>query len=150
MNYSGMVYDPEKFRDKRERVLGVKKRKPILGIFVVLFVSAIFVTTGITVIPQVTDYLRYRHLDDAIIKPAAGLDWSTKHSESLHSHAGVVQISYEEHSDRLVVTYNRNMTNSEDIMRSIAERGFEANLLNVVGHAERMKIVREEQEFEAL
>ena len=63
-----MSYDLEKYRDKREKVLGVKKRGISFGTLAGIVSLAIILGMGAVVVPKAIAYLNTRHLDDAIYK----------------------------------------------------------------------------------
>jgi len=145
-----MSYDLGKYRDKRERVLGVKKRGVSFSVIVVIFMMMIFAGTGFVIIPQAITSIKNRNLDDAIIKPLPGFTWSDRKKQQLSSVPGIVNIKQESQSGRVIITFNRAKTNADTIMLAWSQDGSSADLLNVVGHSERMKIMKKEQEFEAL
>ncbi|PKN16352.1 MAG: hypothetical protein CVU68_11875, partial [Deltaproteobacteria bacterium HGW-Deltaproteobacteria-3] len=63
-----MAYDLEKYREKRERVLGVKKRGMGFGRVATLVSLAILLGLGMVVIPRSIAFLKNRQLEDAIYK----------------------------------------------------------------------------------
>jgi hypothetical protein len=63
-----MSYNLEKYRDKREKVLGVKKRGISFGTLAATVSMIIILGLGVVVVPKSIAYFNTRHLDDAIYK----------------------------------------------------------------------------------
>jgi len=147
-----MAYDLDKYRVKREKVLGVRKRGagPMVaaGLVAVLLVAVI----GGVLIPRAVAYLGSRNLDDAIYKitPAGSRRWRPEVMAALEGLAGVRRVVLDHGSVRLVVTFDRRRLDTARITKTLARFGVAADLLNRVGHRERMMILEKEAEFEAL
>ena len=110
-----MAYDLEKYRDKREKVLGVKKRGISFGTLAMIVSMTIVVGLGFVVIPKSIAYFHTRHLDDAIYKLQSGAAWSRDSISKTRSLAGVQNVEADGNGSRIVVTYNRELTDTAKI-----------------------------------
>jgi len=70
-----MAYDPEKYREKREKVLGIKKRGIGFGTLATIVSIVIVVGLCIVTVPQAVSYISARNLDDAIFKLESEKSW---------------------------------------------------------------------------
>ena len=71
-----MGYDFEKYRDKRDKVLGVKRRGLSFGMLATMVSFVIVLGLGIVVVPKSIGYFSTRNLDDAIYKMDDASAWS--------------------------------------------------------------------------
>ncbi|MBN1827879.1 MAG: hypothetical protein JW884_01870 [Deltaproteobacteria bacterium] len=141
-----MTYNSEKYREKREKVLGVRRRA--LPFQVVAAAAAVIIISGFAVLvaPKVTSYFATRNLDDAIYRRVAGEPWPQEMVGNLRAVAGVDCIVIDKDSTRLVVTYDRNVTGTSGIEAFFREKGVEAVLLNKMTHGERAAMTKSEAE----
>ncbi len=73
-----MTWDPEKYREKREKVLGVKKRGLSFGTLTIAVSCIILAGLVFLFLPGPLSYLKTRHLDDAIFKTELTLQIAEK------------------------------------------------------------------------
>jgi len=144
-----MSYNLEKYRDKREKVLGVKKRGLSFGALAAIVSSVILVGLAVVVIPQSIAYFNTRHLDDAIFKLGSDGTWPAKVTADARTLKGVKNVVTDKHDTRLVVTFDREATELNNLTAFFEQNGFEAVLLNRISHMQNVSIQREEKEFEA-
>ena len=143
-----MAYDFEKYRDKREKVLGVRKRGLSFGAVAALVAAVIVLGLGGVAVPKTVAYFTTRNLDDAIYKLADSTAWDQKIVKKIDDLAGVRKAVTDNHDMRLVVTFNRNETGPEKFKTVFRKDGVEAELLNRMGYRQRMSILKKEAEFE--
>lgn len=145
-----MAYDLEKYREKREKVLGVKKRGIGFGTMSMIVSMAIVVGLGLVVIPKSIAYFHARHLDDAIYKLQDGKVWSHEIISQTRKLDGVKGVERNDNGSRIVVTFNRSITDTAKLSSFYKRKGLSAVLLNKVSHSQRMHIMKKEAEFETL
>lgn len=145
-----MGYDLEKYREKREKVLGVKKRGISFGTLAMIVSMTIVVGLGFVVIPKSVAYFHARHLDDAIFKLKNGTTWSQNIIHSTRALGGIKDVVADANGSRIVVTYNRSLTDTKKIASHFRQNKLTAVLLNKVSHTQRKHIMKKEAEFEAL
>jgi len=145
-----MAYDFEKYREKREKVLGVKKRG--ISFSAIAAVVSICIVTGIGVaaVPKAVSYVMTRNLDDAIFKLDSSKSWPAGLIKELHGIEGVEKAETDKHSTRLVVTFDRTVTGPESFLIVFKQKGLKPTLLNRVNHRQRINTLKEEKELEAL
>ena len=78
-----MSYEIEKYRDKREKVLGVRKRGLSFGAIATIVSLVILVGMGTIVIPKSLAYINTRNLDDVVYKISNKDSWSA--DSALHA-----------------------------------------------------------------
>ena len=123
-----MAYDLEKYRDKREKVLGVKKRGISFG----------------------AAYFNTRHLDDAIYKLQNAESWPQEIVVGIEELAGVKGIETDSHSSRVVITFDKSITDTKEFNSYFKTEGIEAILLNRVSRTQRLKTLKKEAKFEGV
>ena len=143
-----MAYDFEKYRDKREKVLGVRKRGLSFGVVAALVAAVIVLGLGGVAVPKTVAYFTTRNLDDAIYKLADSTTWNQEIVKKIDELAGVRQAVTDNHDKRLVVTFNRHETGPEKFKIVFSRDGVEAELLNRMDYRQRMSILKKEAEFE--
>ena len=145
-----MAYDLDKYRDKREKVLGVRKKGISFGVWAAM-VSVIIIVGLITMVaPKSIAYFTTRNLDDVIYKLSGDQSWP---QEVIHTIATLNGIKYaiaDKEGARLVVTFDRSITDIHSMSRFFKEKGYHAVLLNRVSNRQRVQTEREEAELEAL
>jgi len=144
-----MSYDFEKYREKREKVLGVKKRGMSFGTLASIVSLIIILGLGVVVVPKGIAYFATKNLDDAIYKLSDSGSWSEQTVNAVYNLKGVSKAETDNHGTRLVVTYNRLETSTEEINALFVREKVEADLLNKMDHRHRMSILKKEAEFEA-
>lgn len=145
-----MTYDLEKYRDKREKVLGIKKRG--LGLGVLLGIVSMIVIGGLggVAVQKSVAYLSTRHLDDAIYKLQGAATWPAEITPLLAGLDGVKNVVTDTHGTRLVVTFDRTTTDTDRLSALLRQKGLSIILLNRVGHRQRIKTLKKEAELEAI
>ncbi len=145
-----MTYDLERYRGKREKVLGVRKRGISFAQLTALFTLGIFMAVGVVIIPQAIAYFSNRNLDDVIYRLQDDTTWSNQTLTAARTLTGVEGVHEESSSKRVVITFNRQKIKPEHITQTLAKHGQKIVLLNVVGHSQRLQTLAEEAKFEAL
>ncbi len=143
-----MAYDLEKYRDKREKVLGVRKRGLSFGTAAALVAVVIILGFGMVAVPKTISYFSTRNLDDAIYKQAGSQAWKPEIVAGIEGLDGVRKAVADNHDKRLVVTFDRQVTSLEKLKVFFGQAGVRAELLNQVGHREHVTILEKEAEFE--
>lgn len=127
-----MTWTPDRYREKRERVLagnrkqGSKVLKVLLG--TVLGVVALGLLLGA---PVVWESFSTRHLDDVILRVDA-----TVHAVTLLPVTdGIRRVSEDQGGNRLVVTFDRRETSAGRIVERLKASGTDCFLLNTMPHS---------------
>lgn len=141
-----MAYDLEKYREKRERVLGVKKRGPGFGRVAGLVSLVILLGLGLVVIPKSISFLQNRQLEDAIYKLSGERSGSEQALAELKKQEGVREVVVDGHGSRVVVTFNKGVLDTARISAFFLKQGAQAVLLNEVGHHQRLHTMKKEAE----
>jgi hypothetical protein len=144
-----MLYDPEKYREKREKVLGIKKRGLSFGSIASIIAGVIIFGMGLVTVPKAVSYIATRNLDDAIYKLAEGKPFQNAVMEQIKAVRGVVVIEKDKHDTRLVITFDKRETDLSDLKAVFLKNNLKATLLNRVNHRQRQTTLKEEEEFEA-
>ena len=144
-----MSYDFEKYRGKREKVLGVRRRGLSFGMIATIVSAVIVVGLGGVVIPKTITYFTTRHLDDAIYKLADSGRWDNQVVAEISKLPGVRSAQTDNHDTRLVITFDRHESGPEKFGVLFTREGVEAELLNRMGHRERKVILEKEAALEA-
>lgn len=145
-----MRYDPEKYREKREKVLGIKKRGISFGAFAAIIALCIVFGMGVVIVPKGIAYFSTRNLDDAIYKMADSQVWDPQLLTTINKMEGVRTVVTDNNNTRLVVTFDRLTTDTDKISALFERNAVHVDLLNRVNHRHRMTILEKEAEFEAL
>jgi hypothetical protein len=143
-----MAYDFEKYRDKREKVLGVRKRGVSFGTLAAVISVIIILGLGIVVVPKSIAYFNTRHLDDAIYKFQNTDEWHQELITAIGQLAGVKNIETDVKSSRIVVTFDKSITGTHDFNAFFKSKGVTAILLNQVSHTQRLHTLKQEAKFE--
>ena len=144
-----MAYDFEKYRSKREKVLGVRKRGLSFGTVAALVAAVIVIGLGGVAVPRTIAYFSTRNLDDAIYKLADSGKWDQQVVSDIGDLPGVRSALTDNHDTRLVITFDRNESGPEKFKVVFGSEGLDAELLNRMGHRERKVILEKEAAFEA-
>jgi hypothetical protein len=145
-----MAYDLEKYRDKREKVLGVKKRGVSFGTLAAIVSLVIILGMGVVVVPKSIAYFNTRHLDDAIYKLQNSETLPQEVIVGIQKLAGVKGIETDSHSSRVVITFDKSIADTKEFNSYFKTREIEAILLNRVSHTQRLKTLKKEAKFEGL
>ena len=145
-----MAYDPEKYREKREKVLGIRKRGLGFGTIAVIVSLVIIVGLSVVTVPQAISYMATRHLDDAIFKLESDSTWPESVITGINTIQGVKNTVTDKHTTRLVVTYDRRLVNLSKITAKFDQHNLNVTLLNQVNHRQHQNTMKkEEEELEA-
>jgi len=139
-----MAYDFEKYRDKRERVLGVKKRGMGFGLVATVVSLVILLGLGMVVIPKSIAFLQNRQLEDAIYKLSGNHADARQILAELKKQDGVREVVVDGHGSRVVVTFNKGVLDTAKISAFFLKQGAHAVLLNEVGHSQRLHTMKKE------
>ena len=141
-----MAYDPKKYREKREKVLGIKKRGIGFGTLAVIVSVLVVAGLGAVTVPQAVSYMATRNLEDAIFKLESGSSWPKIAISELAAMEGVKQIVQDKNGSRLVVTYDHRKAKTDAVMEGFARQGLKVILLNEVNHRRHQATMKDEEE----
>jgi hypothetical protein len=142
-----MAYDIEKYREKREKVLGVKKRGVSFGTMSAIISLIIIIGLGVAVVPKSIAYFNTRHLDDAIYKLQNAETWTPDAIASIQELAGVKSVETDNNDTRIVITFDKSITGTHDLNAFFKQKNIKTVLLNEVSHSNRMKTIEKESKF---
>jgi hypothetical protein len=145
-----MAYNLEKYRDKREKVLGVKKRGIGFGTLASIVSLVIILGMGVVVVPKSIAYFNTRHLDDAIYKLQSADVWPPDIITGLNSLTGVKEVIKDSHDTRIVVTFDKSVTDTKNFSAFFKQKEIKTALLNRISHTQRLKTLKKEAKFEGL
>ena len=138
-----MTYNFEKYRDKREKVLGVRKRGVSFGTLAAFISVIIILGLGIVVVPKSIAYFNTRHLDDAIYKLQNTGEWHQELITAIGQLAGVKNIETDASSSRIVITFDKSITGTNDFNAFFKSKDVKAILLNQVSHTQRLHTLKQ-------
>lgn len=144
-----MAYNLDKYRSKREKVLGIRRRRLSAGVLSVTAAVLILCTVGAGAVRQSVAYFQTRHLDDAIYKLVNPIDGSVQAAEAVGRTPGVRGVVIDTHGSRLVITFDRTALDLPRIETLLEQHGLEFVLLNRVDHRQRRATLEKEAESEA-
>ena len=142
-----MAYNFEKYREKREKVLGVKKRGVSFGTLASIVSLVIILGLGTVVVPKSIAYFNTRHLDDVIYKLQNAENWSQEAVTAIQQLTGIKNVETDTNSSRLVITFDKSMTSAQDIDAYFKKQNIQTVLLNEISHADRQRIMAKEAKF---
>jgi len=145
-----MTYNTEKYRKKREKVLGIKKRGMSFGVIAAIVSICIMVGMGFVVLPETIAYIAERNLDDAIYRLEKSGQWSHEITTGIHEIGGVVEAVTDKGGKRLIITFDRKEVDVAKLSSFFRKKGLNPTLLNRVNHRQRVTSLQEEKELEAL
>ena len=145
-----MLYDPEKYRKKREKVLGIRKRGLSFGSIAFIIAGIIIFGVGLVTVPKAVSYITTRNLDDAMYKLDKGIIFKDTIVVKIKDVKGVAFVEKDQHGTRLVITFDRRETNLSDIATVFSKNNLNATLLNRVNHRQHQSTLKEEEELEAI
>ena len=143
-----MAYDFEKYREKREKVLGVKKRGVSFGTLAAIVSLVIIFGLGVVVVPKSIAYFNTRHLDDAIYKLQVTDAWPQETIDGLNKLTGIKAVETDTHSARVVITFDKSVTDTKELNAYFKTKDIKAILLNSVSHTQRLQTIKQESKFE--
>lgn len=144
-----MLYDPEKYREKREKVLGIKKRGLSFSTVASIIAGLIIFGIGFVTVPSAVSYITTRNLDDVIYKLDKDMIWKDAVVIKIEAVKGVAFLKKDKHDTRLVITFDRREADLSDFTAVFSKNNLKATLLNRVNHRQRQTTLKEEEELEA-
>ncbi len=144
-----MLYDPEKYREKREKVLGIKKRGLSFLTVASIIAGLIIFGIGFVTVPSAVSYITTRNLDDVIYKLDKDMTWQDAVVIKIEAVKGVAFLKKDKHDTRLVITFDRREADLSDFTAVFSKNNLKATLLNRVNHRQRQTTLKEEEELEA-
>ena len=141
-----MTYNPEKYREKREKVLGIRKRGLGFGTISMIVSTVIILGLGVVTMPQAVSYMTTRHWDDAIFKLETGSNWPEKVIADLNAIDGVKNSVNDKNHTRLVITFDRRVVNLSSLTTVFEQHTISATLLNQINHRQHQTTMKEEEE----
>jgi hypothetical protein len=145
---TNMTYDLEKYKEKREKVLGVKKRGISFGTLASIVSMVIIFGLGVVVVPKSIAYFNTRHLDDAIYKLQSANTWPQGAINGISEIIGVKEVVTDNNATRIVVTFDKSVTDTKNFAAYFKQNKIKATLLNRISHTQRLKTLKEEAKFE--
>lgn len=145
-----MAYDTEKYRKKREKVLGIKKRQMSFGVISAIVSICIMAAMGFVVLPGTIAYVAERNLDDAIYRLERSAPWPNEIVTEILEVEGVVETVTDKEGKRLIITFDRKEVDIVKFSSFFIKKGLKPALLNRVNHRQRATILEEEKKLEAL
>lgn len=133
-----MAYNPEKYREKREKVLGIRKRGLSFTVLAVIVSAAVFAGFGYLVIPPSLEWWQTRNLEDAIYRLQNGEAWPEAIVAESRAIAGVKDIVLDRNNTRLVVTFDKTAADPTTFNAFFEKKRMSAVLLNRIGHRHAM------------
>jgi len=143
-----MLYDPEKYREKREKVLGIKKRGLSFSTVASIIAGLIIFGIGFVTVPSAVSYITTRNLDDVIYKLDKDMIWKDAVVIKIEAVKGVAFLKKDKHDTRLVITFDRREADLSDFTAVFSKNNLKATLLNRVNHRQRQTTLKEEAELE--
>ncbi len=143
-----MAWDPEKYREKREKVLGIRKRGISFGSLSAMVSLVILLGFAFVSVPGAISYIQTRHLDDAIYKQVGNTAWEGSMVAQIRQIEGVSNVEQDTHGTRLVVTFDRRLTGPDAFETLFKKKNLEAALLNRISHRQRQTTLEAEKESE--
>ncbi len=144
-----MLYDPEKYREKREKVLGIRKRGLSFLTVASIIAGLIIFGIGFVTVPSAVSYITTRNLDDVIYKLDKDMIWKDAVVIKIEAVKGVAFLKKDKHDTRLVITFDRREADLSDFTAVFSKNNLKATLLNRVNHRQRQTTLKEEKELEA-
>lgn len=142
-----MTYDLEKYREKREKVLGVRKRGISFGTIATVVSCLIVLGLGTVVVPKSIAFFNTRHLDDAIYKLQHVDTWPAEILAEVRGLAGVKDIIADADGTRIVITFDKSVTDTKTLTAFFDQKKLTTIMLNRVGHNQHMTTMKKEAAF---
>ncbi|MBU0969755.1 MAG: hypothetical protein KKC20_03870 [Proteobacteria bacterium] len=140
-----MAWNPEKYREKREKVLGIRKRGLSFGSLSAIVSLVLLLGFAVVSVPKAVSYIQTRHLDDAIYKLAGNTPWEASLVNQIRQLEGVRTVEQDTHGTRLLVTFDRRSVDTDTFDTLFRKKNLEAALLNRVGHRARQATLKSEE-----
>jgi hypothetical protein len=105
---------------------------------------------GIVVVPKSIAYFNTRHLDDAIYKLQSADVWPPDIITGLNDLIGVKEVVKDSHGTRMVVTFDKSVTDTKNFSAFFKQKEIKTALLNRISHTQRLKTLKKEAKFEGL
>ncbi len=139
------MYDSEKYRDKREKVLGIKNQG--MGFHTLFLLVSLFIILGLSVatVPQVFSYIVTRNLDDAIFKIDGDSTWPDEIIIQTLALEGVKNAVKDRHNTRLVVTFDKHKIQLSAVTAIFTRLNMNVTLLNQMNHRQHKKFLKNEE-----
>jgi len=134
-----MSYDPEKHREKREKVLGIRRRGIGVGIIAMIVSGLILTGFGLIIIPKSVAWWNGRNLWDAIFKLKEGGSWPGEVVAAVALQPGVKKTVTDKGGTRLVVTFDRTVFDARNVTPLFEKNGLNVVLLNRIDHSQHMR-----------
>lgn len=134
-----MAYNPEKYREKREKVLGVRKRGISFGLLAVIVASLILAGFGAVVIPKTVAWWNDRNLEDAIFKLKDGGAWPAGVVTAAGAEPGVKRAVTDKGAARMVITFDKTAYDARKMTSLFEKNGINAVLLNRIDHSQHLR-----------
>lgn len=141
------MYNPEKYRIKRERVLGVKKRGISFGTLAAIVSAVIVLGLGTVVVPKSIAFFSTRHLEDAIYKLQEADTWPQEILPEIRQLSGIKEVIADNNGARIVITFDKSATDTDKLSAFFDQKGIATIMLNQVGHSQRMSTMKKEAKF---
>ena len=145
-----MTYNLERYRKKREKVLGAGGKTVSFGRLSTLFATGVILLIGVGVLPRMNDIWHNRNLDDIIYRFENVKQWPVTALDTIETIPGVIDVIRDEKNNRLILTFNRNRTRPTEITHALQQQDMEVIQLNVINHSQRLAGLKKEATFEAL
>ncbi len=141
-----MPYDPEKYREKREKVLGRRRRGISFQTVAASIALILLAGFAFLVLPQVIASLQERNLEDAFYRMRDERPWPAAIGEEIAGLPGVNRVVLDRDETRLIVTFDRTRTGTAAIEALFQEKNLETVLLNRMHHGTHREMRAEEAE----
>ena len=142
-----MAYDIEKYREKREKVLGVKKRGVNFGTLAAIVSLVIILGLGVVVVPKSIAYFNTRHLDDAIYKLQNAETLPQGVIAGIQELTGVKGVETDTNNSRVVITFDKSIADTKEFNSYFKAKEIKAILLNRVSRTQRLETLAKEAKF---
>ncbi len=143
-----MTYDLEKYRDKREKVLGVRRRGIKFGTLAAIVSAVILIGLSTIVIPRSLAFFYSRNLDDVIYKMKRSGNLPQDIVSETLTLQGVKNVVIDKKGARIIVTFDRTSIDISKLAAFFKGKGLNTILLNRVSHRQRQAALKKEAEFE--
>jgi len=143
-----MAYDPEKYKKKREKVLGIRKSGLSFGSIATIVAFTIILGIGFIFIPQTISYIKTKNLDDAIFKLNNNEVWTNHIISQLQELNGITDVVKDKNNTRLVITFDRRVLNISKFDAIFKNNNLQVTLLNQINHSQHQAILRQDEKLE--
>ena len=118
------------------------------GAIAMIVSIVIILGLSIVTVPQAISYMTTRNLDDAIFKLESDSKWPESVIAGINTIQGVKTIGQDDHTTRLVVTYDRRTVKISNITAVFNKSSINVTLLNQINHRQHQNTLKEEEELE--